>query len=256
MKKDNIHEGHRQRMMKKVVTAASFLNDHELLEFILFPIIPRKDTNPIAHRLINVFGSLKDVFTCSKEELLTVDGVGERVAAHIMAMGELIKRIRKRAKEEESPQSWISIDRQRKRILSFFKNTQVEKLVIVLLDKDQNEVKTFIFSNHDENSVSVDINDIIEKISKQNAEYVIIMHNHPGGMPYPSEMDDYSVLRFDMFCSANKLILLDSLIIADDEIYSYQRENRLDIIKNTNNLDELYKKFKKELANKEHKWYL
>lgn len=243
-------------MMKKVVTAASFLNDHELLEFILFPIIPRKDTNPIAHRLINVFGSLKDVFTCSKEELLTVDGVGERVAAHIMAMGELIKRIRKRAKEEEPPQSWVSIDRQRKRILSFFKNTQVEKLVIVLLDKDQNEVKTFIFSNHDENSVSVDINDIIEKISKQNAEYVIIMHNHPGGMPYPSEMDDYAVLRFDMFCSANKLILLDSLIIADDEIYSYQRENRLDIIKNTNNLDELYKKFKKELANKEHEWYL
>lgn len=243
-------------MMKKVVMASSFLDDHELLEFILFPIIPRKDTNPIAHKLINVFGSLKEVFSRSKEELLTVDGVGERVAAHIMAMGELVLRISENEKAEEPPQSWVSIDLQRKRILSYFKNAQVEKLVIVLLNKNLNEVKTFIFSNHSENSVSVSASDIIEKITKQNADYVIIMHNHPNGKPYPSEMDDYSILRFDMFCAANKMTLLDSLIIADDEIYSYQSENRLDIIKNADNIDELYKKFKRELANKEHEWYL
>lgn len=248
--KDNVHEGHRQRLSDKILSVAHHLNDHELLEFLLFPIIPRKDTNPLAHRLINVFGSLQSVFTRSKEELLSLDGVGERVAAYLIALGEVVNRAKQRDKENQPPIPWISINQQRKRILSYFKDAQEEKFIIVLLNKDKYEVQTLFFSSNERSYVYVDSAEVREKIYKLKAKYVIIMHNHPSGIPHPSEQDDYSVLKFDMFCTANGLTLLDSLVIGDDLIYSYKNEDRLETIKSTVDVDELYDKFKTTLARK------
>ncbi len=256
MKKENVHEGHRKRMTEKVVKTPTSLDDHELLEYLLFSVVPRKNTNPLAHRLINVFGSIEEVFARSKEELLSVEGVGESVAAQIIAFGEVVNRIKARVKAEESLISWVSISQQRKRILSFFKGAREEKLVIVLLNKDRNEVKTLMFSNHDKNKVNVGAEEIREEICRLNAKYVIIMHNHPEGAAYPSEADDYAVMKFNVFCSANELTLLDSLIVGDEEIYSYRSEDRLEIIKSIVDIDALYEKFKKAIESKQHEWYI
>lgn len=52
------------------------LTDVQYLEMILFYCIPRVDTNPIAHRLLDKFGSIRDVFEASEEELISVKGMG------------------------------------------------------------------------------------------------------------------------------------------------------------------------------------
>ena len=72
----SIHEGHRQRV-KDRFRREGLDNFDELyvLELLLFYCIPRKDTNPIAHRLLDHFGSLTAVLEASPEELEKVEGI-------------------------------------------------------------------------------------------------------------------------------------------------------------------------------------
>lgn len=79
-----LHANHRQRLREKYARDEASMCDHEMLELFLFDVIPRRNTNPIAHELINKFGSLIGVFTASKEELMQVNGIGERAASHII----------------------------------------------------------------------------------------------------------------------------------------------------------------------------
>ena len=78
---ENLHEGHRKRMKERFIKSG--LDDfapHNILELLLFYSIPRGDTNPVAHRLIDTFGSLSGVFDATPEELAKVDGVGENLS--------------------------------------------------------------------------------------------------------------------------------------------------------------------------------
>ena len=52
-----VHDGHRDRKRQQFLTSGPDpFADHELLEVLLYYAVPRKDTNPIAHELINRFG--------------------------------------------------------------------------------------------------------------------------------------------------------------------------------------------------------
>ncbi|MBQ4354022.1 MAG: hypothetical protein IJC71_03920 [Clostridia bacterium] len=82
--KENLHEGHRQRMLNRVrERGMDGLYPHEVLEVLLFRILPRVNTNPHGHRLINAFGSLKNVLEASPGELERVEGIGPASAAFI-----------------------------------------------------------------------------------------------------------------------------------------------------------------------------
>ncbi len=84
--KNTSHAGHRQRVMKRIEREGlQCFTEHEVLELYLFGVIPRANTNPLSHRLIDKFGSLLGVFQASHDELLTVEGVGPRTADYINA---------------------------------------------------------------------------------------------------------------------------------------------------------------------------
>lgn len=76
-----VHEGHRSR--KKEQFRAHGLDafaDHEVLELLLYYAVPRQDTNPIAHRLMEKFGSLDAVFAADRAALEEVEGIGENAS--------------------------------------------------------------------------------------------------------------------------------------------------------------------------------
>ena len=81
----NVHEGHREKVRKRFMQENGFdhFEDHQILEMLLFYANSRSDTNPIAHRLLDTFGSLKGVLEARPEMLMTVPGVGESAAALI-----------------------------------------------------------------------------------------------------------------------------------------------------------------------------
>ena len=84
-KKENPHEGHREKLRQRFIHENGFENfeDHQILELLLFYANARKDTNPIAHALLDEFGSLKGVLEARPEMLMRVPDVGERAAALI-----------------------------------------------------------------------------------------------------------------------------------------------------------------------------
>ena len=91
MKPDSqIHLGHRERMRRKLIAyGAEIFDTYELLEMLLYSVIPVRDTNPIAKRLLMTFGSLDGVLSASAEELMTVDGVGATTASYLATVGAL-----------------------------------------------------------------------------------------------------------------------------------------------------------------------
>ena len=80
----NPHGGHRERLRELVRrNGLKNLLPHQILEYILFTPIPRRDTNPIAHALLDRFGSLAGVFNASIPELMEVTGIGQETAIYL-----------------------------------------------------------------------------------------------------------------------------------------------------------------------------
>ena len=95
----SVHTGHRARMRERFLRdGAETLDTHELLEMLLYHAIAQKDTNPLAHALLDRFGSLEGVFGATKEELCTVSGVGEKIAAFLLENGKAARVILSAAK--------------------------------------------------------------------------------------------------------------------------------------------------------------
>lgn len=87
----DIHKGHRSRMRSKLESYGPRIFDtYELLEMLLYYVIPYKDTNPIAKRLLSAFGSLDGVFNAPVSELAKIDGIGERCAEFISLAGRVV----------------------------------------------------------------------------------------------------------------------------------------------------------------------
>lgn len=81
---ENLHSDHRKRLRERFEREGALsLEPHVILELFLFDVLPRVDTNPIAHRLLSRFGSLDGVFSAPYEELLKVRGVGPATASYI-----------------------------------------------------------------------------------------------------------------------------------------------------------------------------
>ena len=81
------HDGHRERMRQRArETDMRGFQPHEVLEFLLMYAIPRRDVNPLAHKLIERFGSLSGVLDARPEELMQVPGVGENAATLLSSL--------------------------------------------------------------------------------------------------------------------------------------------------------------------------
>ena len=80
----SIHDGHRKRLRQRFLQEGlEHFTDVQVLELVLFYAISRQDTNPIAHALLDHFGSLSQVMDAPVEELCKVEGIGENTAAYL-----------------------------------------------------------------------------------------------------------------------------------------------------------------------------
>ena len=97
-----IHDGHRVKLRARFLTAGlDAFADHEALELLLYYAIPRRDTNPIAHELMDRFGTLSGVLSAPVELLKQVDGVGESAAVLLRLAPLLAQKARLAEAERE-----------------------------------------------------------------------------------------------------------------------------------------------------------
>lgn len=229
-----IHSGHRARVREKIILGGSFDNmlDHEFLEFILFQSIPRGDTNPLAHRILDKFGNLNRVFEASYLELMQVEGVGEATALHITTYLEGVKRYLKGTTAQNKYFNDTTCIKEHFQALCM--GNRYECAYAAFLNKSRALIKTEKLSEGSVDTTGLYIDKVVELALFHKAKYVIIAHNHTSGNVNPSPQD---VLNADLTLSAlldvrkslldfvivdhlNSFSFLDNGIIRDNRIFS------------------------------------
>ena len=237
---ENLHKGHRKRMMERFLASPDNVPDHELLEVLLFGVLPRVDTNPIAHRLINAFGNLDFVFRADAKTLTSVEGVGPHVASHLVAMGKIMDRIIKQRQGKEK-YNFGSFEKVKSKVIKDFAGLKQESFKIYLLDGAVNLLTTLDYTNERAFSVEIDPSVLANHIAIHKPKQILIAHNHPSGDVFPSKEDDLASQKAHILCALHGVQLIDHVIVSGEKTYSYYRDNRLQEIKQKANLDKIFR---------------
>ena len=186
-KTKNPHDGHRQRMREQFLKANGLdsFPDHNVLEMLLFYSISRADTNELAHRLIDTFGSLNGVFDAPYSALKDVKGVGEQTAVLIKLIPSLVK---KYLEGSVSDKNHIQTTEDAVEYLRpKFATLKNEELIMVCMNNAGKILNSTVISKGGSDFAEVDTRKIVQEVISSNATQVIIAHNHPGGICAPSE---------------------------------------------------------------------
>lgn len=216
---ENLHEGHRKRMKERFIKSG--LDDfapHNILELLLFYSIPRGDTNPVAHRLIDTFGSLSGVFDATPEELAKVDGVGENSAILI----SMIPQIARKYLEDKADTANIvgGCSDIGEFLLPKFVGRTNEALMMVSIDNKNKIISCSVVAEGTVDSAKVSRRKIMEEAMKVKATRVILAHNHPCGVAVPSSEDVVMTKEIGRLFAQVGIELVDHIIVANDDYVS------------------------------------
>ena len=224
----NLHKGHRSRIRDRVKKEGlDNFQDYQVLEYVLSFVIPYKDTNPLAHRLINRFGSLAGVLEADEEQLKEVDGMGE-VSSHFLTSIIKIYNFYEKGKITQDyilkgPQQTFDYCKK------LFAGKIVEELYMISLTGNNKVVKTQRVSSGTRMEAKVTIREITDNITRNKVNSIILVHNHPNGECKPSPEDDKFTKGVVTSLALNDCHLIDHMIIGDGgEFYSYRRSGLID----------------------------
>lgn len=229
---DMTHKDHRQRMKERFLkNGMETLHDHEVIEMLLYYSVQRIDTNPIAHRLMEKFGSLHAVLEATPEALKSVKGVGESTVVLIEFFRQLMNRYA--VDKEEQDLKFASMDNSDKigRYLKprFMGKTE-EILLVMATDVKGKVLGVEEISRGSIRTTNVNIRKIVEFVIKYNAAAIILAHNHPGGLAMPSDDDITTTRRMQDILRPMEIIVRDHIIVADDGFISLKDSGMMNTI--------------------------
>ena len=225
-----MHEGHRKRMMERLQEGGQ-LQDHELLEILLFNAIPRKNTNEIAHALLEEFGSIDAVMHAEASELMRVKGVGASTAAYLRCTALLNERIHD--ERRPAPPKVSNFSQFKEYLSGRFRGLDAEVIDVFCLDAQERVTSVKRYTTGVELRARVRVDELGRFLVARKPVGLLVVHNHPIGTSDPSDEDDVFTAQLQMYCSMHKVFLRDHIIIAENGIYSYFRSGRLQSIKNS-----------------------
>ncbi len=221
------HAGHRSRQRARF--RANGLNGfapHEVLELILGYAIPRRDVNPLAHKLLNHFGTLHNVFDAQVEDLLRVEGIGEYAAVMISLFSAVaVKCDESRAAQKVALTTWQDAAEHCVRLL---RGCKEEHLYAVYLNGQSQVLANVLISRGSLGEVRSYPRVVTDHALRYNAHGVILCHNHPGGSSTPSAADIGSTLQLRDVLDAVEVRLVDHFIVAGGEALSLTKEGFLE----------------------------
>ena len=221
-----IHDGHREKKRQQFLQhGLDSFADHEVLELLLFYAIPRKDTNPIAHALMDRFGSLDAVLSAPVEELCRVNGVGPAAAALLKLTPQVYRRARMAAAERERVLN--SSQRAGDYLLELFTGETAEVLYELCLDRKGKLLACRRVGEGGVSSINVDLRKIVENALLTGASGVILSHNHPSGIALPSADDCAATVRVKEALKTVGLVLVDHIVVADGDYVSMADSGQL-----------------------------
>lgn len=214
-----VHDGHRKRMRQRFLEEGlDQFTDVQVLEILLFYCIARQDTNPIAHGLLEHFGSLSQVLEAPVEELRKVEGIGENTAVFL----KLITQMGRCYLTDRASKTKVlpTLESCAQYLQTFFFGRNVETVYLLCLDAKCKMLCCKKLSEGDVNSTSLSVRKIVETALNTNASSVVLAHNHPGGLAVPSREDIQTTLRVAAALRAVDVNFLDHILVTDDDYVS------------------------------------
>ena len=214
-----IHDGHRQRLKERFLREGlDHFDELYVLELLLFYCIPRKDTNPIAHNLLEHFGSLTNVFEATVEELRKVPGISQNTAIFLSLIPQTGRYYQ--IKRAEPGQILHTIDQCGRYLVPYFYGRENETVFLLCLDAKCKVLGCKMVGEGSVNSANIPIRRVVEIALNTNATTVILAHNHPSGLALPSADDIQTTLRLAKAMAAVEITLADHIVVADNDFVS------------------------------------
>lgn len=210
---EHLHSGHRERVKKRYIdNGVKAFAPHELVEMLLFFGIPQKDTNPLAHRLMETFGSVRAILNADRAVLLRVEGMTPNAATLLTLVGDL----RRYCAEEEMPfgTPLTTINEQVRFFLPRFVDQTSESVWMASLDILSRVSGVHKISQGTAITADINIREVLRHALSDNAVKVILAHNHPSGIAVPSHDDINTTAQLAVTLNGAGIELTDHLIYA------------------------------------------
>lgn len=190
--KKNIHSGHRDRLRSRFIrTGIDSFTEHEILELLIFYAIPRINTNELAHRLIDKFGSLSEVLDAAPSQLCDVDGIGESAACFLGFARDFCRYY---ALSDRSEISFSSPRDTEAYLLSYFGSSDSDICLILSVDSSFNLKSSVVFPTEELLSPDFSRRILAEAAIRRDIYRIIIGQNKPRSLPVP-QTSDYAITR-------------------------------------------------------------
>ena len=215
----SVHAGHRKRLKERFrQEGLDSFDELHVLELLLFYCIPQKDTNLLAHELLDRFGSLPQVLEATAEELEKVPGVGE----HVSTLLTLITDISRYYMVSRSARFDVLLTNEQcgDYLLPYFVGRRDETVFMLCLDAKCKVLCCKEVGRGSVNSAGVPVRRVVETALGVNATTVILAHNHPSGLAIPSSEDIITTRRIAIALDAVGIVLADHIVGADDDVVS------------------------------------
>ncbi len=217
MAEKGMHEGHRERMRERYRQTGdlSGFAEHEVLEMLLFYIIPRVNTNDLAHSLLRHFGNIKCVLTADAASLCQVEGMTMKRAEQLRFLGQVL-----RLAEKESYLNVMAddVNSLRDYLTEFYRGETVERLCIFSVSSSGRITGSAVLGTGTESKVRFSPSELMNFLAGCDTEAVLLAHNHPFGSPEPSQ-DDMLLTRL-IQNRLGEVRLMDHVIVSGNEMVS------------------------------------
>ncbi len=228
-----VHDGHRARMRDRIrKSGISSFQQHEILEYLLFSFVPRKDTNEIAHALIDKFSSLAGVLNATEEDLKKVSGMTENAALFLSSLPDVFRAyVNDVNSDGVNRQDLSGRGKARNFLCAKLFGLNQEHVCVAALDAHDKLIKCEIIEQGSGDSVRLDVRKIVDFALRTGASAMLIAHNHPSGNLLPSQKDVNMTQETMSTLAGIGVELQDHLIFCGSEYYSFEESGTIEKIK-------------------------
>lgn len=195
------------------------LSDAELLAIFLRTGVAGANAVELAQRLLDEFGSLRDLLNASKTHFCNVKGLGAAKYAQLQAVLEMSKRYLAEPLKRE--RNLDSVQQTKSFLISQLRDEPNEVFAVLFLDSQYRliQFKKLFFGTI--NAASVYPRVIVQHALALNAGAIIVSHNHPSGLSQPSHADKYITQRIVQTMELIDVKVLDHIVIGDGHCESF-----------------------------------
>lgn len=214
-----LHEGRRSRVKNRYLTSGlDDFQEHEVLELLLFYAIPYKDTNELAHRLLDSFGSLYAVLNADSKELSKIDGMGEHASIFLSMLPAVYKAYDKSRYAKKAQLKTIRDVVNYCKTLLF--NDNNESLYCICMNNSFEVINSSLIARGINTQLNAHPRLVVSALLKNNASKLVLCHNHPVGLAKPSYADEVYTKSISSILSGLDIDFIDHIIVANDGAYS------------------------------------